>query len=103
MAYKSKSTDTKRATNTSATAQPVVRKAANKLDMPQRIAVDLPLIGAVLLPAPQQLAYYCAIGALVALEIIDWPIALLITTGHALTQQQHNQTLEDLGEVLEHL
>lgn len=76
---------------------------AVQLDMPDELGIHLPLIGVVRLPAPQQLAYYCAVAALVALEVIEWPVALLITAGHALTQQQHNKSLEEFGEVLEHL
>ena len=76
---------------------------ALQLDMPDQLGLHLPFIGVVRLPTPQQLAYYCAVTALVALDRIEWPVALLITAGHALTQQQHNKSLEDIGEVLEHL
>lgn len=103
MREESTSANRKPKTVAAAGEQPSKRAAPRRLDPPERLAVDLPFIGAVRLPAPQQLAFYCAVTALVALEIIEWPVALLITAGHALTQQQHNKSLEDLGEVLEHL
>ena len=48
-------------------------------------------------------AFYCAVTALVAIEVIGWPVALLIADGHAHTRQQHNKSLKDVGEVFEHL
>jgi hypothetical protein len=53
------------------------------------------------IPRPEQVAYYGALGALAALEIIDWPIALAIAAGHALVQNQHNRVAEEIGEALE--
>lgn len=103
MREESASANRKLTTVAAASGQPPKRGAPRRLDAPERLVLDLPLIGTIRLPPPQQLAYYCAVTALVALEIIDWPVALLITAGHALTQQQHNKSLEDLGEVLEHL
>jgi len=63
--------------------------------------VDLPVVGQVQLPRPEQLAYYAGIGLLVALEVLDWPAAVVIAAGHVLTTQHHNRTIEELGEVLE--
>ncbi|MDP9091781.1 MAG: hypothetical protein M3N95_02260 [Actinomycetota bacterium] len=70
-------------------------------DNAEHIALNLPLVGSVQLPRPEQLAYYAGIGALVALEILDWPAALVLGVGHALLTQQHNRTIHEFGEVLE--
>src|SRR3954452_11861857 len=44
----------------------------------------LPLIGRVPIPRPDQLAFYGALAALVAVELVDWPVAVAIGAGHAL-------------------
>jgi|GEM_PF-1150385 hypothetical protein len=77
------------------------RSAAQQAHDADHLAIDLPVVGTVLLPRPEQLAYYGAVGILLALEIIDWPIALLVVTGHALAQQQHNRAIQQFGEGLE--
>ncbi|MDP9116369.1 MAG: hypothetical protein M3O28_03720 [Actinomycetota bacterium] len=77
------------------------RAAAAQVDEAQHLAIDLPILGTVRLPRPEHLAYYGAVGALVALELIDWPIALLVAVGHGLAQQQHSQAIQQLGEGLE--
>jgi len=41
------------------------------------------------------------VGVLVALEIVEWPIALVLATGHVLAQQQHSRAFQQLGEGLE--
>jgi hypothetical protein len=66
-----------------------------------RIAINLPLLGNVKLPPPEQMAYYAGIGALVALEVVEWPVALVLAVGHALITQQHNHTLHEFGQALE--
>lgn len=67
----------------------------------QRIALTLPLLGRLSLPPPEQMAYYAGIGALVALEVLDWPAALVLGVGHALITQQRNPTLHEFAEALE--
>jgi len=77
------------------------RAAAQHVDETEHLVIDLPILGAIRMPRPEQLAYYGAVGVLVALEIVEWPIALLLTAGHILTQQQHSRALHELGEGLE--
>ncbi len=85
-----------------AVTKPVAgRAAAQKVHEAEHITFDLPFVGTVNLPPPEHLAYYAGIGFLVALEIIDWPIALLVAAGHALSQQQHSRAIQELGEGLE--
>jgi hypothetical protein len=38
---------------------------------------------------------------LAALEIIEWPVALIIASGHVLAEQHHNRLAEELGEAIE--
>jgi hypothetical protein len=77
------------------------RAAARRVDEVEHTAIDLPLLGTVRLPRPEHLAYYGAVGVLAALEVIEWPVAVLIATGHALAHRQHNRTIHELGEALE--
>lgn len=71
-----------------------VREAKNR-------TVNLPVVGRIDVPRPEQLAYYGALAALAAFEIIDWPIALAIGAGHVLVSNHHNRVLRELGEALE--
>jgi hypothetical protein len=91
MAEKSRTT---RSRNTHKSARDRVREA-------QTFTVDLPLVGRVRLPHPQQLAYFGALGALAAAEIIEWPVALVLAAGHVLAENQHNKVAQELGEALE--
>jgi hypothetical protein len=76
------------------------RSAVERLRDVQSFAVDLPVLGRVQIPRPDQLAYY-ALAGLAALEIIDWPIALVIGAGHVLAENRHNKVAQQLGEALE--
>ena len=77
------------------------RDAVARVREAESFAVNLPIVGRVPIPRPEQVAYYGALGALAAFEIIDWPIALAIAAGHALVQNQHNRVAEEIGEALE--
>ena len=77
------------------------RSAVERVREAQGFAVDLPIVGRVRIPRPEQLAYYGALAALAAVEIIDWPIALAIGAGHALAEQHHSRVAQELGEALE--
>ena len=57
--------------------------------------VNVPVVGQVEIPRPEQLAYYGGLAALAALELIDWPVALVIAAGHLLASNHHNRLLED--------
>ncbi|WP_135451411.1 hypothetical protein [Mycobacterium sp. DL99] len=63
--------------------------------------MTLPVVGRVKVPHPEQLAYYGALGILAAVEIIDWPVAVLLGAGHMLMHNEHNRIAEQLGEALE--
>jgi hypothetical protein len=65
------------------------------------LAVNLPIVGHVRIPRPEQVAFYAAVGALAAVEIIEWPVALLLATGHALLQNEHSRVAQEIGEALE--
>ena len=76
------------------------REAVQVVRNAQSFAVDLPVFGRVRLPRPEQLAFYGALGVLAAVEIIEWPVALVLATGHLLIQDEHNRIAEEIGEAL---
>jgi len=84
-------------------SQPAVshRSAVERVRDAEMFAVNLPVVGRVRIPRPDQLAYYGALAGLAALEIIDWPIALAIGAGHALASNHHNRVAQEIGEALE--
>lgn len=60
------------------------REAAKLVEAAQKFSIRLPLVGKVSVPPPDQLAFYGALGLLVAVELIDWPVALAIGVGQAV-------------------
>ena len=60
------------------------REVAALVREADRFVVHLPAIGRIRIPRPDQLAFYGALGALVAVELIDWPVAVAIGAAHAL-------------------
>jgi hypothetical protein len=63
--------------------------------------VTVPLINFTIEVPRELIPFYVGLGAVVALELVDWPIALLIAAGHTLGSRSHNQVLRELGEGLE--
>jgi hypothetical protein len=60
------------------------RETARRVAGADRFALQLPVLGRVPLPRPDQLAFYGALAALVAVELVEWPVAVAIGAGHAL-------------------
>ena len=52
-------------------------------------------------PPVEHLAFYAGVGALAVAEVIEWPVALLMTTGHFLIGLTHRPALKELGEALD--
>lgn len=77
------------------------RDAVEKIRAGETFVVNLPAIGQVQIPRPEQLAYFGGLAALAAFELIDWPVAVVIAAGHLLASNHHNKLLEELGEAME--
>jgi hypothetical protein len=60
------------------------REVARRVRDADRFSVQVPGLGRVPIPRPDQLAFYGALAALVAIELVDWPVAIAIGAGHAL-------------------
>jgi hypothetical protein len=79
------------------------RDAVEQIREGETFFVNLPVIGRVEIPRPEQLAYYGGLAALAAFELIDWPVAVVIAAGHILASNHHNKLLEELGEAIEEI
>jgi hypothetical protein len=77
------------------------REAVQKIREGETFVVNLPVVGQMEIPRPEQLAYYGGLAALATFELIDWPVALVIAAGHLLAANHHNKVLEELGEAIE--
>ena len=77
------------------------REAVQRIREGESFAVNLPVVGQVDVPRPEQLAYYGGLAALAAFEIIEWPVALVIAAGHLLASNHRSRILEELGEAME--
>jgi hypothetical protein len=67
------------------------REVARLVREADRFALQLPMVGRVPFPRPDQLAFYGALAGLVAVELIDWPVAVAIGVGHALVSGHPDQ------------
>ncbi|MGI8493096.1 MAG: hypothetical protein ACR2KC_06495 [Acidimicrobiales bacterium] len=54
-----------------------------------------------MLPPPEHLVFYAGIVLLAAVELIEWPVALVIGVGKMLSDNRSHKTLRDLGEALQ--
>lgn len=63
--------------------------------------VTLPLAGTVMVPPPERLVFYAVLGVLGALEIIDWPVAVVVGVGHLLSEQHRFHALQEAGQAAE--
>lgn len=64
------------------------RDVARRVRDADRFALQLPVIGRVPFPRPDQLAFYGALAALVAVELVEWPVAVAIGAGHAIVSSR---------------
>jgi hypothetical protein len=53
---------------------------------------------AINLPDTPALAWYAGLGAMAALELIEWPVALLITGTHFIENHSHSRDLQELAD-----
>ncbi|QUR66168.1 hypothetical protein [Mycobacterium spongiae] len=77
------------------------REAVAKIREGETFVANLPVVGQVAIPRPEQIAYFGGLAALAAFELIDWPVALVIAAGHVLATNHHSRVLEEIGEAME--
>ena len=78
-----------------------IRRSSGRIRAGKRLDVSLPIVGKVRLPPPEQLVFYGVLVTLAAAGIVDWPVALIVATGHALAENRHNRIVREFGEALE--
>jgi hypothetical protein len=67
------------------------RQMARNVRDADRFSLQLPVLGRIPFPRPDQLAFYGALAALVAVELVEWPVAVAIGAGHALVSERARQ------------
>jgi hypothetical protein len=77
----------------------VITRARRQLD--ERHHVTLPLVGTVTVPPPDRLVFYAVLGLLGVMEIVEWPIVLIVGAGHFLSEQHRYPTLQQVGQAAE--
>jgi len=77
------------------------RAAAEHTARHNEIHLSFPVVGHVHLPPPDQLAFLAGVGLLALIEMVEWPVALLLGVGHILAGRKHNKLLREFGEALE--
>jgi hypothetical protein len=87
--------------STGETTRSVGRRAAKQVSEQNSLHINLPGLGPINLGPPDQLAYIAGIATLTALEIIEWPVAVLIAAGHLLAEQRRSNTMHAFGDALE--
>ena len=77
------------------------RDAAARATAQNSIQVEVPGIGHLHLPPIDQIAFMGGIATLAVLQIIEWPVAAVLTVGHILAHNRHHAVLRDFGEALD--
>lgn len=52
------------------------------------------------LPHPR-FGWYAGLAAMAALEVIEWPLAILMMLGHEIAHRSHTEALRDFAEGVE--
>lgn len=64
------------------------RDASQLVARAKKISIQVPGLGKVGVPSPDQLAFYGVLGLLAAGSVIDWPVAVAIGVGQAVAARQ---------------
>ncbi|MGW5366588.1 hypothetical protein [Actinopolymorpha pittospori] len=77
------------------------RAAMDRAIERRRLHLSLPLVGSVSLPPPERLTWYAGLVTMGALGIIEWPVVVVISVGHLMSEDQHSRLARDFGDALE--
>jgi len=76
------------------------RQNINRLRNPP--SLSLPLIGTrINVPDQAGLLWYAGLGAMAAMELVEWPVALLIAGTHFVENHSHNRDIKELADGLD--
>jgi hypothetical protein len=73
---------------------PVVRSVRRRSAKPRRASVP----GA---HTPEQLAWYAGLTLMALLEVIEWPVAVVIAVGHEIAHRARSRALREFAEGIE--
>jgi hypothetical protein len=63
--------------------------------------LSLPIVGELSLPPLDHVAWYAGVGILTAVEMLEWPVAVVLTVGKILADSRTHRTLRSFGDALE--
>ncbi|WP_374023504.1 hypothetical protein [Mycobacterium sp. HNNTM2301] len=66
----------------------------------ESVRLNVPMLGQVRVPRADHLAFYGGLAALAAIQILDWPMVLLLGAGQALAERQHSRVVRGFGDAL---
>ncbi len=65
------------------------------------LRLQVPVLGELILPAPEQVAFLGGVAVLAVIGVLEWPVAVLLGVGHGLATHAHRKLVRGLGEALE--
>jgi hypothetical protein len=65
------------------------------------VHLDLPVVGRLRLPAPDEVAFIGGVAVLVMVGVVEWPVGVALGVGHALATNRRNRMVRAFGEALE--
>lgn len=76
-------------------------QAAARAIASNSVDVEVPGVGRFRLPSLDQIAFLGGIATLAVLELIEWPVAMVLAAGHILAHNRHHVLLREFGEALD--
>ena len=85
-----------------ATERHLAKRRIRETMPPPPPGVTLPVTGWVVpLPTAAQIPWIAGLGLAAAVELIDWPVAILLAVGHTIMTNSKNEQLRELAEGVE--
>lgn len=86
---------------TSTVPRPARRKLSGHLPPPSP-QITLPVTGwTLMLPPRREWPWIGGVVLVAALDLIDWPVALIVAIGHTIMTNSHNEQLRELADGIE--
>jgi hypothetical protein len=74
--------------------------AAEQAVQKNSIDAKLRIIGELQLPDTEDLVFIGGVTGLAIVELVEWPVAVLLGVGHVLASVRHDKMLRAFGEAL---
>ena len=76
------------------------RRRRRQTTTPRRSTAMSHSRGATKRPHPR-LGWYAGLAVMAAIEVIEWPLAIMMMLGHEIAHRAHHQALRDFAEGIE--